>query len=86
MNTAYLILLIFVIAIFLFIYFVVTNTWIKVRENKASISNNINSDEPKTRRDFIEISTITVGAIGTASFMWPFIKSMNPSEDTLALG
>ena len=88
MNTAYLILLIFVIAIFLFIYFVVTNTWIKVRENKASISNNINSDEPKSRRDFIMIenSTITVGAIGTASFMWPFIKSMNPSEDTLALG
>ena len=38
------------------------------------------------RRDFLQLSTITIGAVGTAAFLWPFLKSMNPAEDTLALG
>jgi len=38
------------------------------------------------RRDFLQLSTISIGAVGTAAFIWPFIKSMNPAEDTLALG
>ena len=38
------------------------------------------------RRDFLQLSTITIGAVGTAAFIWPFLKSMNPAEDTLALG
>ena len=38
------------------------------------------------RRDFLQLSTITLGAVGTAVFIWPFLKSMNPAEDTLALG
>ena len=38
------------------------------------------------RRRFLQLSTISLGAIGTASFIWPFLKSMNPAEDTLALG
>jgi len=38
------------------------------------------------RRDFLQLSTITLGAVGTAAFIWPFLKSMNPAEDTLALG
>jgi len=38
------------------------------------------------RRDFLQLTTISIGAVGTAAFMWPFIKSMNPAEDTLALG
>ena len=38
------------------------------------------------RRSFLQLSTISLGAIGTASFIWPFLKSMNPAEDTLALG
>ena len=40
----------------------------------------------ESRRDFLYLSSITVGGIGAATFMWPFIKSMNPAEDTLALG
>ena len=45
------------------------------------------SDKPdEKRRDFLQLSTITLGAVGTAAFMWPFLKSMNPAEDTLALG
>ena len=38
------------------------------------------------RRDFLQLSTITLGAVGSAAFIWPFLKSMNPAEDTLALG
>ena len=38
------------------------------------------------RRDFLQLSTLTIGAVGTAAFIWPFLKSMNPAEDTLALG
>ena len=38
------------------------------------------------RRDFLQLSTVTIGAVGTAAFIWPFLKSMNPAEDTLALG
>ena len=40
----------------------------------------------KKRRSFLQLSTISLGAIGTAAFIWPFLKSMNPAEDTLALG
>ena len=40
----------------------------------------------KNRRDFLYLSSITIGGVGVAAFMWPFLKSMNPAEDTLALG
>ena len=43
--------------------------------------------KPKNnRRDFLQLSTLTLGGIGTAAFIWPFIKSMSPAEDTLAAG
>ena len=38
------------------------------------------------RRDFLQLSTLKLGGIGTAAFIWPFIKSMSPAEDTLAAG
>ena len=38
------------------------------------------------KRDFLQLSTLTLGAVGTAAFIWPFLKSMNPAEDTLAAG
>ena len=45
------------------------------------------ADNPDNkRRDFLQLSTISIGAVGTAAFIWPFLKSMNPAEDTLALG
>jgi ubiquinol-cytochrome c reductase iron-sulfur subunit len=43
------------------------------------------SGEGETRRDFLLIATSTVGVIGTALAVWPFIDSMNPAADTLAL-
>ena len=90
MSVAYSYLLLGVLAIFLFCYFVGTWVWIKVAEKNKKI---VSQEEQKTtnaskqnRRDFLYLSSITVGGVGVASFMWPFIKSMNPAEDTLALG
>jgi len=40
-------------------------------------------DEPK--RDFLLYSTAAVGVVGAAFAAWPFIDSMNPSKDVLAL-
>ena len=38
-----------------------------------------------TRRDFLYLATGAFGAVGTAATLWPFIHSMNPSADVLAL-
>ncbi|HJO74749.1 MAG TPA: ubiquinol-cytochrome c reductase iron-sulfur subunit [Rhodospirillales bacterium] len=43
-----------------------------------------NSDD-KARRDFLLLSTIAVGAVGTGLAVWPFVDNMNPAADTLAL-
>ena len=77
------VLLLTVLGIFLFCYFVATRVWIKVDEQKNEAPSNDNS---KGRRDFLYLSSISIGTIGTAAFIWPFLKSMNPAEDTLALG
>tara|TARA_Y100000590_G_scaffold427611_1_gene537966 strand:- start:98 stop:736 length:639 start_codon:yes stop_codon:yes gene_type:complete len=83
MTIAYSYLLFLVLGIFLFCYFVATRVWIKVDEKNNEISKESNKE---SRRDFLYFSSITIGGVGVASFMWPFIKSMNPAEDTLALG
>ena len=46
---------------------------------------NDNSPQEETRRDFLMISTVSVGAIGAGLAAWPFIDLMNPSKDVLAL-
>lgn len=38
-----------------------------------------------TRRDFLVVATGAVGVVGTAFALWPFIDSMNPAADQLAL-
>ena len=81
--TAYSVLLIITLAIFLFCYFVATRVWIKVDEQNRKISP---ETKKESRRDFLHLTTISIGGIGTAVFIWPFLKSMNPAEDTLALG
>jgi len=81
--TAYSFLLIITLAIFLFCYFVATRVWIKVDEQNRKISP---ETKKESRRNFLHLTTISIGGIGTAVFIWPFLKSMNPAEDTLALG
>src|SRR5207244_9159023 len=38
-----------------------------------------------TRRDFLILTAGALGGIGAACAIWPFIDSMNPARDTLAL-
>ena len=37
------------------------------------------------RRDFLYMATGAMGAVGAAAAIWPFIDTMNPAADTLAL-
>lgn len=39
----------------------------------------------ESRRDFLLLATSVVGVAGTAAAIWPFVHSMNPSADVLAL-
>ena len=83
MTAAYSLLLFLVLFIFIFCYFVATSVWIKVDNKNKDNDENVNKD---SRRDFLYLSSVTIGEVGVATFMWPFLKSMNPAEDTLALG
>jgi ubiquinol-cytochrome c reductase iron-sulfur subunit len=42
-------------------------------------------DPGESRRDFLYLATATLGAVGAAAAMWPFIDSMNPAADVRAL-
>jgi ubiquinol-cytochrome c reductase iron-sulfur subunit len=39
----------------------------------------------ETRRDFLKLSTGAFAAVGAAAVAWPFVSSMNPARDVLAL-
>src|SRR3954470_20371507 len=39
----------------------------------------------ETRRDFLQLVTASFAAIGVGAMAWPFISSMNPARDVLAL-
>jgi ubiquinol-cytochrome c reductase iron-sulfur subunit len=39
----------------------------------------------ESRRDFLELVTLSAAGIGAAAFAWPLIAQMNPSADVLAL-
>jgi ubiquinol-cytochrome c reductase iron-sulfur subunit len=39
----------------------------------------------ETRRDFLKLTTTAFAAVGVGAVVWPFIASMNPAKDVLAL-
>jgi ubiquinol-cytochrome c reductase iron-sulfur subunit len=39
----------------------------------------------QTRRDFLLYASSALGVIGTGVALWPFVHSMNPAADTLAM-
>jgi ubiquinol-cytochrome c reductase iron-sulfur subunit len=41
--------------------------------------------QPESRRAFLYLTVGAFGSVGTALALWPFIHSMNPSADVLAL-
>jgi ubiquinol-cytochrome c reductase iron-sulfur subunit len=42
-------------------------------------------DDGETRRDFLTLATVALGAASVGLAVWPLIDSMNPAADTLAL-
>jgi ubiquinol-cytochrome c reductase iron-sulfur subunit len=44
-----------------------------------------NSNGGGTRRDFLQLTAGAMGAVGTGVALWPFVNSLNPAKDTLAL-
>ena len=50
---------------------------------KSSSSHGAHHDE--SRRDFLQLATGALGAVGVAACALPFIESLNPAADTLAL-
>ena len=53
----------------------------------AETSTNAQSTPPEgeSRRDFLLYATTAIGVAGAATAVWPFIHSLNPAADTLAL-
>ncbi|MEL0114505.1 MAG: ubiquinol-cytochrome c reductase iron-sulfur subunit N-terminal domain-containing protein, partial [Rickettsiales bacterium] len=39
-------------------------------------------EDGETRRDFLQLATGALGAVGVAAVAWPFIQQMNPAADT----
>jgi ubiquinol-cytochrome c reductase iron-sulfur subunit len=44
-----------------------------------------NHEDGVKRRDFLVLSAQAMGGLGAAALIWPFVDSMNPSADVLAL-
>jgi ubiquinol-cytochrome c reductase iron-sulfur subunit len=44
-----------------------------------------NPQTEQTRRDFLLTATTVVGAVGAGMAAWPFVHSLNPAADVLAL-
>ncbi len=42
-------------------------------------------DEDPSRRDFMLLTAAALAGVGAASLAWPFVNSMNPAADVLAL-
>lgn len=64
------------------------NEEVRIEPSPVTLGTEPQSDhdhEGGTRRDFLYLATASLAAIGTASFVWPFIDSMNSSADVLAL-
>ncbi|MGE5545456.1 MAG: ubiquinol-cytochrome c reductase iron-sulfur subunit [Solirubrobacterales bacterium] len=43
------------------------------------------SYDGQSRRDFLLYTSVAMGVAGTGAALWPFVHSMNPAADTLAL-
>ncbi len=41
--------------------------------------------DSQPRRDFLTLTATAMGGLGAAALIWPFVQSMNPSADVLAM-
>ncbi|WP_299438458.1 ubiquinol-cytochrome c reductase iron-sulfur subunit [uncultured Rhodospira sp.] len=51
----------------------------------SQAANPAGNDGGTTRRDFLLYASAGLGAVGTALAVWPFLDSMNPAKDVMAL-
>ncbi|WP_114393408.1 ubiquinol-cytochrome c reductase iron-sulfur subunit [Oleisolibacter albus] len=49
------------------------------------MADTMHAGEGHTRRDFIYLAAAATGGVAAACALWPFIHSLNPAADTLAL-
>ena len=54
-------------------------------ENTTTPNETNDAPESETRRDFLSLTAVGMGAVGACSVAWPFIDSLNPAADTLAV-
>lgn len=54
-------------------------------EVSHSVTDTQTTEEGKTRRDFMVLTASALAGVGAAAAAWPFIDSLNPSADVLAL-
>ncbi len=54
-------------------------------DTKTSKNLGLDPKSSETRRDFLALTAAAFGAVGAGSVAWPFINSLNPAKDTLAL-
>lgn len=52
---------------------------------QSHVSSTPDGEHGESRRDFLVLAASAVGAVGAAVTIWPFIDSLNPAKDTLAL-
>lgn len=52
---------------------------------QAKNSSKSNPVQDETKRDFLYLTAGAMAAVGAGSLVWPFVHSMNPAADTLAL-
>jgi ubiquinol-cytochrome c reductase iron-sulfur subunit len=52
---------------------------------QSHVSSTPGGEHGDSRRDFLVLAASAVGAVGAAVTLWPFIDSLNPAKDTLAL-
>ncbi len=53
--------------------------------HSPSTGNSEKYEDGTTRRDFMMLTASALGAVGACAVAWPFVNSMNPSADVLAL-
>lgn len=57
----------------------------QTKSSKKDMEEKSQHKKPQSRRDFLTIAAGAMGAVGVGGIIWPFIDSMNPAEDVLAL-
>jgi ubiquinol-cytochrome c reductase iron-sulfur subunit len=65
--------------------FVIVESIMSPKSSHTAVTQPIHTPEDGSRRDFMVLTAGALAAVGAGSALWPFINSMNPAADVLAL-